>query len=227
VKKIRVVTATRESMENFRTRTATGQSLSFCPPDSATEARIYPNNQRGLASIYNEEIENAKDDPAILVFIHDDVWLLDHFWPERVRSALDHFDVVGLVGSKRRLPNQPSWFFHDTSFTVDRTHLSGVIAEGKSLPQDNVSYFGPSGVEVMLLDGVMLWADSEDLHETGLRFDEQFRFHHYDMDFCRSAEKMGLRMGTWPLSVMHQSGGSFNSPSWRLSYEKYLLKWGE
>jgi GT2 family glycosyltransferase len=90
-----------------------------------------------------------------------------------------------------------------------------------------VSYFGPSGVECKLLDGLMLVADSTRLVEAGVRFDEQFDFHFYDMDFCRQAELKGLRMGTWPISVVHESAGAFNTPPWRAGYERYLRKYGE
>jgi GT2 family glycosyltransferase len=89
-----------------------------------------------------------------------------------------------------------------------------------------VSSFGPSGVEVKLLDGLLLAADSATLIGNGLRFDEQFAFHFYDMDFCRQAELKGLRMGTWPLSVVHESGGAFGSQGWRDGYERYLRKYG-
>jgi hypothetical protein len=32
-------------------------------------------------------------------------------------------------------------------------------------------------------------------------------------------------MGTWPISVVHESGGSFGSPGWKAAYLKYLDKW--
>jgi hypothetical protein len=46
------------------------------------------------------------------------------------------------------------------------------------------------------------------------------------MDFCRQAELKGLRMGTWPLSVVHESGGAFGSQGWRDGYARYLQKYG-
>jgi hypothetical protein len=35
-------------------------------------------------------------------------------------------------------------------------------------------------------------------------------------------------MGTWPLSVVHESTGEggFGSDAWQLAYFKYLDKWG-
>jgi len=42
-----------------------------------------------------------------------------------------------------------------------------------------------------------------------LGFDERFGFHFYDLDLCRQAEQRGIRTGTWPISVVHESGGNF------------------
>ena len=56
-------------------------------------------------------------------------------------------------------------------------------------------------------------------------FDERFDFHFYDLDFCRTARRAGLSIGTWPISLTHQSDGAFGSPSWRAGYERYLNKW--
>ena len=73
----------------------------------------------------------------------------------------------------------------------------------------------------------MLIADSATLIAHDLRFDPRFRFHFYDMDFCRQAELKGLRMGTWPISVVHKSGGSYGGPAWQESYRAYLDKYGD
>ena len=60
-----------------------------------------------------------------------------------------------------------------------------------------------------------------------MRFDERFPFHFYDLDFCRSARANGLRLGTWPITLTHQSGGRFGIPEWRKAYADYLNKWHE
>jgi hypothetical protein len=32
-------------------------------------------------------------------------------------------------------------------------------------------------------------------------------------------------MGTWPLSVIHESEGNFGGDAWRAAYKQYLDKW--
>ncbi|MFZ2333460.1 MAG: glycosyltransferase [Sideroxyarcus sp.] len=224
--KIRFIVATRETKEDFFSRTAMGKYFSqYSLP--FVELHLQDQNTLGLPVIYNRAIEASKVDPAILVFVHDDVNLCDFFWPDRIIDSLDHFQLVGLAGNKRRLPNQPSWVFIDTKLTWDSPeNLSGVVGHGKGFPPANLSNFGAPCQEVKLLDGLMLIARSETLIKNGLRFDEDFAFHFYDLDICRQAEIKGIKMGTWSISAIHESGGNFGSPLWHAAYEKYLKKWG-
>ena len=67
-----------------------------------------------------------------------------------------------------------------------------------------------------------------ELRQHRLRFDPALGFHFYDLDFCRSAEAAGLRLGVWPLAITHQSSGqSVQSPAWERSCRLYLQKHGE
>jgi GT2 family glycosyltransferase len=188
--------------------------------------RLFPSNTRGLPLLYNTAIRESANDPAILVFIHDDLHLLDFYWPTRIFNGLDKFDIIGLAGNRRRANRQPAWRFLDESLARDdRENLSGVIAHGKNWPADYISAYGLPGHEVKLLDGVLLAVRSETLLAKNLLFDEAFEFHFYDLDFCRAAEQRGLRMGTWGISVMHESDGAFGTPEWREGYRRYLSKW--
>jgi hypothetical protein len=223
--RIRFVVATRETRENFLTSTAIGKSLSLYRYDFL-ELRLFPENKRGLPEVYNLAIEEARNDPAILVFIHDDVHLLDYFWVERVLRSLESFQLIGLAGNKRRVPRQPGWAFIDEKLTWDLPeNLSGVVGHGKSFPPSHLSVFGTPGQEVKLLDGLMLVARSQTFFDNEMRFDETFDFHFYDMDICRQAELKTVTMGTLALSVIHESGGSFGSDGWRRGYQRYLDKW--
>jgi len=223
--KIRLVIATRENESDFFEKTATGRSLSLYKYPFL-EIRLFPNNTSGLPSQYNIAISESINDPAILVFIHDDVHMIDYFWVNQILDALDQFDVVGLAGNKRRVAKQPAWAFIDNKFTWDNSeNLSGVVGHGKGFPPANLAIFGPPRQEVKLLDGLMLITDSITLVQNDIRFDEQFDFHFYDLDFCRQIEQKGLKMGTWSISVIHESGGNFGSEGWSRGYKKYIEKW--
>lgn len=223
---IRIVTATRLTRERFLSESLLGRSLRALRAVERFEVTLHAENRTGLPVLYNRAIAQAADQPALLVFVHDDVMFCDFHWALRLREGLERFDVIGLAGNRRRLPGQPAWAFVDERLTWDdRAQLSGVVGHGSVFPPPNVSVFGSPGVEVRLLDGLLLAAHSATLLAHGLRFDERFDFHFYDMDFCRSAEQCGVRMGTWPLAVVHGSGGNFRSPGWKAGLERYRAKW--
>jgi GT2 family glycosyltransferase len=224
--RFRIICATRASPEEFRTKTALGRSLRLYPLPFV-EVSLCADNRAGLPLVYNAAVRRFAGDSSVLVFVHDDVHLLDYFWPDRLLQALERFAIVGVAGNTRRIPRQPSWVHIDDRFTPDEPRfLSGAVAHGKVWPPHQVHYFGTVGREVKLLDGVLMAVRSQTLSLHGLRFDETFDFHFYDMDFCRQAERAGVSMGTAPMPIMHESLGSYTGEAWRAGYGKYLAKWG-
>jgi GT2 family glycosyltransferase len=178
---------------------------------------------KGLSQFYNQAIE-ASAEEAILVFLHDDVYVHDWQLHHQLHLALAAFDLVGVVGSAAVPFGQPGWW-HD------------LTADGKSVRNDAVKrsgsinhfdphwvrpdFYGESPMVCDLLDGVFLAVRRSTLHKTGLRFDPTFRFHCYDTDFCYTARSLGLKLGTWPVSLTHGSPGSFGA-GWQASAK--LLK---
>lgn len=224
--KVKFVVATRVSAEDFFEKTATGRSLRLQKSPNM-EIWLTPDNRAGLPQVYNAAIQRAAAEPAVLIFAHDDLHILDLSLADQVCNALQRFDIIGLAGNKRRFARQPAWAFIDEKFTWDEPeNLSGAVGHGPGFPPTSVEYYGPSPQEVKLLDGVFLAAHSAKLINAGIAFDERFDFHFYDMDFCRQAEVKNLKCGTWPISVVHESGGGFGSPAWVLGYAHYLAKWG-
>ena len=222
--KIRIVTATRVPVENFYTHTALGRSLTQLRGPSV-QKRIFGQNTKGLPEVYNTAIREARYDPAILVFIHDDVEIVDFFWQDHIRLGLKRFDMIGLAGNTRREPWQQSWAFLDENYERCAT-LSGTIGHD-GLTGRYQNYFGESFEPVVLLDGVMLACASSLLFDYSIFFDERFDFHYYDMDICRQFERAGLTMGTWGISMVHSSPGRYLTPEWKAAQAKYFEKWGD
>lgn len=221
---IDIVSATRLSERDFWNASALGLSLQRLEHDRRFVPRLTFANQRGLPEIYNARIV-AGDSAEMLVFIHDDVWIDDYFLANRIIDGLRSYDVIGVAGNRRRLRGQPAWAFVDANFTWDdRAHLSGAVAHGKQ-PFGAISFFGPAPADCELLDGVFLAANTAALKAKGVLFDPRFDFHFYDMDFCRAARRQGLRLGTWPICLTHQSGGAFGTPKWQQKHLAYAEKW--
>lgn len=221
---IEVISATRKSEEDFWENSATGISLRRLSFEKKIIHHIEYSNQRGLPEIYNERI-SAKNESQFLVFMHDDVWIEDLFFSQSVMQGLTQYDIIGVAGNRRRIPFQPSWCFIDSKMTPDkRENLSGTIAHGMD-PFGIAFHSGPAPADCELLDGVFIAARKSVLLENNVRFDPSFNFHFYDLDFCRTARKNKLRVGTWPISLTHQSPGLFNSSAWKEKYQNYIEKW--
>ncbi|MEP7157300.1 MAG: glycosyltransferase [Betaproteobacteria bacterium] len=221
---VEIVSATRLSEEEFWERSALGQSLACFAHDPCFATRISFENKRGLPELYNESIR-ASAAHDILVFVHDDVWLNDYFLVDRLVESFHAFDVIGVAGNRRRSPRQTAWFSAGNDLTPDFGNLSGLVGHGQG-PLEGAKYFGYAPAACELLDGVFLAAKKSTLVKSNVLFDPRFRFHFYDMDFCRTARQNNLKLGTSRINLTHQSVGDFTSPGWREGSAAYLAKWG-
>lgn len=220
------VSATRMTRDDFWEKAPLALSLKRMESDERWVPRVAFENSRGLPEVFNERI-HAQSEHDVLVFIHDDIWIDDFFVVDHVLEALDEFHVVGVAGNKRRVPGQPTWAhtrITDKFEWDDLSNLSGGIAHGEKA-WGFVNRFGETPAECELVDGVFMAARRATLLEHGVLFDPVFRFHFYDLDFCRTARSRGLKVGTWPIALTHQSMGGFGSEAWREGYGKYVAKW--
>ena len=158
------------------------------------------------------------------MFCHDDVWLGDQPLAPQITDALQQFDLIGVAGNSRIAPGHSTWWLQPDGRTWDHPHLLGEIRHGDPGASEPIR-FGASPAPAMLLDGVFLAARAGTLQAAGVRFDPAFPFHFYDLDLCRSALAAGLRLGVWPLPLIHASPGAAGSTDWQLGLECYRRKW--
>ncbi|MBB4199351.1 hypothetical protein CCR94_05835 [Rhodoblastus sphagnicola] len=221
---VTIVSATRYNQASFFQNSALGRCLQTYAA-FGVKSRLFFENKRGLGVCYNEAIAETIDEEEILVFVHDDVMIADFFWVDKLMLGLSKFDVIGLAGNKRRVARQPAWAFVDENWTWDdRANLSGIVGHGEGFPC-NLDVYGDVFQPLKLLDGVLLAAKKKTFSRNGVRFDEQFKFHFYDMDICRQFEERNLSMAAAPMGVIHRSGGGFGGEEWRAGYQSYLEKW--
>jgi GT2 family glycosyltransferase len=229
---IKLVSATQVPQALFGTATYLGRSLRRFPDSLRPPVQLLCGNTgpgaRGLSEIFNRAMDMT-DPGTDLVFVHDDVYLNDWFLTAHVQQALEHFDVVGLAGSSNPDLSQPSWGLRfDAQLNPlgwqPGLHKSGAVNHFDYNCPD-VTVYGPTPMRCVLLDGVFLAIRTPVIKERGVRFDARFKFHCYDVDFCRSAIEKGLRLGTWPIAVTHNSGGNYASASFKEAARLYLDKW--
>jgi hypothetical protein len=220
---VEIVSATRMPQGEFAAKSALGLSLQRLGFDSRLKASLAFANHTGLPAIYNSRIA-ATGGPDILVFVHDDVWIDDHFFADRVIEGLRSFDLIGVAGNRRRVPRQPAWAFVDPNLTWDEpANLSGAVAHGAQ-PFGAVSHFGPLPAACELLDGVLLAARKSLLVARSVLFDPRFDFHFYDLDFCLRARRAGLAVAVdTDILVRHASRGSLGA-DWQSQAGRFVAK---
>lgn len=218
-------------MSNFHITVATKKSiidpiltldsLEESNPNAHRQIHLFGKNSRGLSEVYNEVI-NAESKNAIFLFVHDDVVIHEGALKEKLEKAHETWDVVGLAGTASFKVQKPSlWHLND------REKFSGAVAhdiDGKNF----MTYFGPWNRECVVVDGVFISVHGRAFKKCPeLRFDPQFKFHHYDLDFCLQCKKLGLKVGTFPIYLTHHSGGlkSYDK-SFKESENRFIKKWG-
>jgi len=228
-----LITATREpNEESFHKNTFLGISLLGFPSKLRPTMKPTVNNRhpmaKGLSKIYNEAIDAYCNDDT-LVFVHDDVYIHDWFLSVRVSQALETFDLIGVAGSANPDLKQPSWGLRFDANLFPQGWQENLDKSGAVNHVDpchpRFEIFGETPKECRLLDGCFLAVRASKIRSAGVRFAEQFKLHCYDIDFCRSAKKAHLKLGTWPIAVTHRSAGDFRSEDFRNAARAYLDKW--
>jgi Glycosyltransferase like family len=200
-----------------------------------TEIDIVEKNTKGLCKLYNEFLykddwmthpDNTANDDIIL-FMHDDVEIHDLFLYEKLKKAHEIYDIVGLAGATKQVYTQDKpclWHTCCDNFRNGQGDGKGFVAHQH--PTGITSdYYGISPSEVAVIDGLFMSVNAKRLREVGFKFDEDFTFHHYDLKTCLDAKKLGLKIGVWPIFVIHKGLGHWNSDElWHTSDKKFKEK---
>jgi len=173
-------------------------------------------NKEGLSKVYNKFINESYKNKKI-IFIHDDVLIEDLFWEEKLNIAFEKYNIVGLAGSRKvDLSKPPAWHLMS-----DKQDHCGEVAHSHQ-KQVWTTCFGPTESRVLVMDGLFIAVDINSLLKTGLKFDEKFDFHHYDITFCLNANRNKIKMGVTPIRVIHFGlGDSMNTEDWQKSAIKF------
>ncbi len=188
------------------------------------------NNTEGLGTVYNRIIDEITSpivslpdeykEKQIYIFMHDDVQINEtkESFLTKLIEGFKKFDILGLAGTSSWTLKSPAVWNNS-----DKTKWSGAVRHAHD-GKEWMTNFGPIGNKCIILDGLFLAMKQNVLEK--VKFDEQFKFHHYDMDFCLSAHKAGFTMGTVPIDVTHHSIGDWTKdPLWYESANLFVNKW--
>lgn len=191
-------------------------------------AEFREDNSDGLPKVYNEWLDLWCGKDAILVLAHDDLCITDCFIREKLNWGIEGYGyaVMGIVGSAYFNPLTGADHYGWRQWPASQK--SGAIEQPTTIPgngQMEWCVFGPTPRRCVVLDGMFLAIDVAKIAGRCLRFDEQFNFDLYDLDFCLSAHKAGLTIGTIGVHARHYSDGDFLSTGYREGRKAFREKW--
>jgi hypothetical protein len=184
-------------------------------------------NTDGLPLVYNRKLRQyAGSGAEFLVFCHDDVYLDDLKLHDKLAAAHRNlgYHIIGAAGAAKVKVAYPS-LWHIMSEPKERR---GYVHHFSKTGQVFCTSFGPTPSQVVVIDGLFIAVHLPSIVATGWKFNENYQFHHYDLASCLDAAAKGLRVGVYPIHMIHESPGldSFSNPNWRASNERFLAEYG-
>jgi GT2 family glycosyltransferase len=157
------------------------------------------------------------------VFAHDDVTIGDAFLREKLADAFERqgYAIAGVAGSSQFNTN-PDDPLTKWCQPPDST-WSGAVEHDLPGGLKYMTSYGPTPCRCVVLDGLLLAVDNKQIG--ALRFDEQFAFDFYDVDFCLRAHCAGLALGTIGIYANHKSAGTA-AASYHQAQQLFRAKWG-
>jgi len=222
MKNVLVVTATKTATLDEFLQRPLGNSLKNLydhyqhVPHCSLDFQIVSKNTDGLSTVYNRFlIEENKN--KIVLFVHDDVIIQSIDLVEQLNKAMESFDVVGLAGSSDFKVGDVAWHLHNGQWR-EQGKLSGMVGHSIDGKYNN-SVYGEVPKRCVVMDGLFLAVNVEKIIEKEVKFQEDFKFNFYDLNFCLDCNKNGLKLGTWNIPVTHFSGGGgvngYGSENWQ------------
>lgn len=189
------------------------------------ELKLQLNNTSiGLSKYYNNCIDKYAKDCEYLIFVHDDVEFINMDLAYQVKEGMKKYDVLGIAGCRNpQIKDANLWHLMSTKHELCGFAGHSCSETGNEL---YVTSFGPSPNRVAMIDGVFMAINCKKILKTNTRFDENFRFHHYDLDFSISCNLNKLKIGVYPILINHSSPGLKEvTEDWKQSNNYFKEKW--
>jgi hypothetical protein len=220
MKKILVVSCTARR-EQDKKDLKIYQSLEYMTDE--VKQKIHFENKKGLPEIYNQYINhNTLKKHDIVLFVHDDVYIDDYKLRGKLYAATNAYDIIGLAGALQPAIKSPALWHLMAPRENWRGYVAHSIADSPGTV--HMTSFGPTPSRVAIADGVFLAVNLKRAIGTDWKFNEDYRYHHYDIASCLDANKKKLKIGVSNINVIHDSPGleNINDPEWLASEKKFL-----
>lgn len=205
--------------------------LQYCKAEKASthilftgiyDAIIKTENNEPITKHYNKVLKMGIDEQYdCVILMHDDVAVQDSDLVDKLSEGFEKYDVLGLAGAQEIELKEPA-LWHLMS---KQEHWSGAVAHPHPGGGVFVTSFGPTPRRCLVLDGLFLAIKVSSLTDQ-IKFDEDIPAiaHYYDLDYLLTCNKHGLKSSTWPIWVVHSSGGLDTPDEQFYAAQKYFLK---
>lgn len=191
-----------------------------------------PGNTKTLTKFGNDAIADAKDDYDYLILMHSDVDLSIYDFVKHLLETKDRYDIVGVAGTKKLFISQSplTWFTGSHKYPKERYGRITHNHDGMMLE----SFFNREksetvDTEVITIDGLLMCLNKKVMTNEKARFDEQFTYDFYDLDFCLNVQvNTDLKIGVFVQPTIHQSlGKSVLTEDYLIPERKFRAKWND
>jgi GT2 family glycosyltransferase len=233
LKSFRIVVPTPKSLEEYEKTLAYRCLDKICNADEdiiQIVLDVESNNKRGLSELYQEKLDTCKED--YILFIHDDLEIYDLFLFEKLITAHEIYNIVGLAGAINQTYSRscpPVWHMCCQGFPQNaRGIVSHYIPKNSETSLEshvNSVFFGPTPAKVVAIDGLFMSFKTSVLDKTVPLFDSTYTFHFYDLQMCVNANRKNYSIGVYPIFCIHYGLGHFaNDPVWIELANKFLAQ---
>lgn len=165
-------------------------------------------NKDGLPKIYNKVLSDFGNQYDIIVFIHDDLVVSDcQIYDKLFKAKEQGYDLVGCCGGKGwEFPENANPETDPIGWNV-ATYKFGCCGIMIHRYEGHIfaTSYGQEG-QTLTIDGSFMALMNGALVK-GLKFNEHYTFHHYDMALSMDSWSMGLKCGTCGIICTHGSIG--------------------
>lgn len=186
---------------------------------------IFKKYNAGIQALYQY---NLKDDD-IIIFVHEDVGIIDPFFMQKVESIFNQKKDIGLLGiaGAVEFTEAGGWWMNRPENL--RGHLiqgkeGGGPGDGFHLVKGPVGYFD----DLVCIDGCIMMTTGKIIKECIIFDDITFPDGNdmYDIDYCFNVLEHGYKIATADILVYHKSSGlGVMTDSWKINKDKLIAKW--
>lgn len=234
--KIKIAIPCKEDVNNILllNNTRTKEEIELLEKEGLAQIDIFvnPNNILTLTQFGNKMIEEAKDSYDYLILMHSDVDLSLNEFVKHLIEVKDKYDIVGMAGTKKLFISQSplTWFTGSHKYPNERYGRITHNHDGMMLE----SFFNKEKPEVfdteaITIDGLLMCLDKKTMQNEKARFDEQFTYDFYDLDFCLNVQiNTDLKIGIFIQPTIHKSlGKSVLTEEYLNPERKFRAKWSD